>query len=76
MVGGVTLTQPAGGKDPSKEHQLQSKPNYIQRTGINGIKGIPGASSSGDQGDNITESHRPPTIEVHTTNTVSQNRSI
>ena len=67
-VGRVTLSQPAGRKDPSKMTQQQSKHNYIQRANTNGIKGIPRASSSGDQGDHITESHRLPTIEDHTTN--------
>ena len=56
--------------------QQKSKPSYIQRANKNGIKGIPRASSSGDQRNCTTESHRSPTIEVHTTNSGSQNRSI
>ena len=51
-------------------NQQQAKPNYIQRANINAKKGIPRASSSGDQGDWNTESHRSPAIEVHTTNSV------
>ena len=39
-------------------------------------EGYPKASSSGDQGDCTTESHRPPTTEVYTTNSGSQNRSL
>ena len=52
------------------------KCNYIQRTNINGTKSIPRASSSRDEGHYTTESHKSPTIKVHTTNTWSQNRSI
>ena len=76
VVDGVTLSQPSGGKDPTKNDQQQSKPNYNQRPNINGIKDIQRASSSGDQGDCTTESHKFLTIEVHTTNSGSQNRSI
>ena len=75
VVGGETLSQPAGGKDPPKNDPKPSKPNYIQRENINVTKGIPRASSSGDQGDCTTKSHMSPTI-VHTANTGSQNRSI
>ena len=46
--------------------QQQSKPNYTQRANVNGIRDIPRASSTGDQGDCATESHRYSTIEVHT----------
>ena len=48
----------------------------MQKANINVIKGILRASSSGDQGDCTTESHRSPTIEVHITKLGSQNRSI
>ena len=37
---------------------------------------MPRASRSGDQGNFTAESHRSPTIEFHTTNSGSQNRSI
>ena len=47
--------------------QQQSKPNYMQRTSMKGIKTILRASSSGDQGDCTTKSHRHSTKEVHTT---------
>ena len=76
MVGRVTLTPPDGGKDPPKNDPKQSKPNYIQRANMNDIKGIPRASSSGDQGNYTTDSHRSPTIEVHTTEKGIQRRSI
>ena len=56
--------------------QQPPKHNYIQTANINGIKGILTVSSSGDRGHCTTESHRSPTIEVHTRNTRSQNRSI
>ena len=72
MVGGVTLSKPAGIKDPPKKDVTTFKPKYIQRANINSI---PRAASSGDQGDYSTESHRSPNIEVHTTNPGSQNRS-
>ena len=49
--------------------QQQSKPNYILRANINGIKGIPRASGPGDQGDCTTKYHGSPTIEVLTTET-------
>ena len=76
MVGEVTLSQPAGGKDPPKKDPAAIKTNYLQRSNINSIKDIPKISSSGDQGDCTTESHRSPTIEVYTINSRSQNRSI
>ena len=76
MVGEVTLSQSAGGKDPLKNDPTTIKPNYMQRTSITGIKGIPRASTSGDQGDCTTESRRSPAIDVHTTNSGIQNRSI
>ena len=56
--------------------QQQSKPNYIQRANKNGKKGIQRLLSSGDQGDCTTESHRSPTIVVHTMKPKSQNTSI
>lgn len=59
-----------------RKTRQQSKPKDIKRANINCIKSIPRASSSGDQGDCTTESHRSPTIEVHTTKSESQNRSI
>ena len=52
--------------------QQQSKPNYIQRANVNGIKGIPRASSSGDQENYTMESQSSPTIEVHTIKPGSQ----
>ena len=76
VVGGVTLSPPAGGKDPPKNDPKPSKPNYIQRENINVTKGIPRASSSGDQRDCPTESHSSTKIEVHTTESENQNRSI
>ena len=69
MVGGVTLSQPAGGEDPPRKAPKQSKPIYTQRANINDN---PRAASSEDQGDYTIESHRSPTIEVHTTNPGSQ----
>ena len=59
----MTLSQSARGKDTPKK-EITSKPSYIQRANINGIKGISRASRSGDQGDCTTESHRSPTIEI------------
>ena len=56
-----------------RKTQPQSKPKDIQRANINSI---PRAASSGDQEDCATESHRSSTIEVHTINPRSQNRSI
>ena len=56
--------------------QKQSKPNYIQKNNIKVIMDILRISSSADQGDCTTVSHRPPTIEVHTTKSESQNRLI
>ena len=50
--------------------------NNIQKMSIKCIKGIPRTSNSGDQGNCTTESHRPPTIAVHTTKSENQNRSI
>ena len=77
VVGGVTLNQPGGGKDPPKNNPITIKTQlHPQSQPKNGMKGIPRAPSSGDQGDCITESHRFPTIEVHTTKSGSQNRSI
>ena len=69
-------SQPAGGKEPPKVTQQQSKPNYIQWANIRGIMGIPRAWSSGDQGDCTTESQRPPTTGVHTTKTGSERGSV
>ena len=73
LVGGVTLSQPAGGKDPPKKDPTTIKNKDIQRANI---KNRPRPVSSGDQGDCTTESHRSPTIEVYTINSRSQNRSI
>ena len=75
MVGGVILSQPARGKDPPKKDRKTTKIQYNQRAHKNGIKGIARESSSGDQGDCTTESHRSPTTEVHSTMTGSQSRS-
>ena len=70
-----SLNQLDGRTHHRMTHQ-QSKSNYIHIVNINSIKAITRTSSSGDQGDCTTESHRSPTIEVYTTNPVSQNRSI
>ena len=63
-------------EDTPKKDQQQSKASHIQRVNINGMKGIPRVSSSEDQRGHTTESHKFLTIEVHTTNSGSQNRSI
>ena len=76
VVGGVTLSPPAGGKGAPKNTPTTTKTQSNQRAHINGIKGIPRASGSGNQGDCTTESHRSPTIQGHTIKTRSQSRSI
>ena len=53
------------GRTHQKKTQQQSKPKDIQIANINDS---PRAATSGDQGHCTTESHRSPTIEVHTTN--------
>ena len=73
VVGRVTLSKPAGGKDPSKNNPTAMKTYIHLRANINSI---PRATGSADQGDCITESHNSPTIEVHNTKFGSQNRSI
>ena len=61
------------GRTRQRKTQQQSKPKDIQRANINDN---PRSASSGDQGDCTTESQRSSTIEVHTINLGSQNRSI
>ena len=51
MVGRVTLSQPARGKDPSKKDPATIKLQLYPENQIKAIKGIQRASSSGDQGD-------------------------
>ena len=48
VVGRVPLRQPAGRKDPPKKDPTTTKPNYMQRINIKGIKVIPRVSGSGD----------------------------
>ena len=75
VVDRVTLSsvnQLEGGTHQRKTQQ-QSKPKDIHRANINHS---PRSVSSGDQGDCTTESHRYSTIEIHTINLRSQNRSI
>ena len=43
--------------------QQQLKPNYTQTVNINSIKDIPRASSSGDEKDGTSKSHRSPTTK-------------
>ena len=60
---------------PTKEgHNNNQNPITTQSKPI--INGIPRASISKDQGDYTTEPHWSPTIEVHMTNSGSQNRKI
>ena len=40
VVGGVTLSQPARGKNPPKNDLTTTKTQYIQRANINDIKGL------------------------------------
>ena len=53
------------GRTHQRKTQQQSKPKDIQKANINDR---PRPASTGNQGDCTTESHRPPTIEVHTIN--------
>ena len=76
VVGGVTLRQLAGGKNPPKNNPKPPKSNYNKRAHINDIKGIPRAPSLGGQGACTTESHRSPATEGHTMKTGNQSRSI
>ena len=61
------------GRTHQRKTQQQSKPKDIQRANINDS---PRPAGSGDQGDCTSESHMSSTIEVHTINPGSQNRSI
>lgn len=55
----------------------QPKPNYtLGNTNINNIKSIQKALSTEDQEDCTTAYNRYLAIEVQTTNSMSQNRSI
>ena len=72
----MTLSQPARVKDPPKDDPTTTKTQSQPERTHKQLKAIPRASSSGNQGDCATESHRSPTIEVHTTKSGSQNRII
>ena len=72
VVSRVTLSQPAGEKDPPKNDPTIIKTQLHQESQHKWHKGHPTASSSGYQGDYTTESYRSPTTEVHTTNSSSQ----
>ena len=61
------------GRTHQRKTQQQSKPKDIHRANINDS---PRPRSARDQGNCTTESHRSSTIEVHTINPGSQNRSI
>ena len=63
VVDGVTLTEPARGKNTPKNDPTTSKPNYNRTAHLNGIKVIPRAPSLGDQGDCTSESHKSPITE-------------
>ena len=63
----MNTSKPAGGENTPKKKHLQVKPNYKKRDYTNGRKGNPKASRQEDQRDQMTESHRTPTTEVHPT---------
>ena len=71
----VPLSQPAGGVIPPMGQQ-QSRPKYNRRTHITHTRDVPRASSSGDQRDCTSGSHRTPPTQDHLTRTGSQGRSI
>ena len=68
MVSGVTLSQPARGKDPTK-NDAASKPNYIPERQHKEHKGHPKAIKFRRSRRLPTESHRSPNLEVYTTKT-------
>ena len=68
----MTFSQPAGKKDPPKKDPTTIKTQLHPESQHKQHEGHPRASSSGDRGDCTTETHRSPTIEVHTTNSRSQ----
>ena len=61
-------------KDPPRNETKTTKSQLQPESPHKWHKPIPRASSSGDQGDCTTESHRTPTIQDHTTNLGSQNK--
>ena len=73
VVGGDTLRQLAGGKEPPKNYPTTMKTQIHPESHHSGI---PRAASSRQQRDCNTEFHRTSIIELHTTNSSSQKRSI
>ena len=72
MVGGVTLSKPAGGKIPPMKDPTITKTQLHKKAHLNRIKGIPRTLNSGSQGDCTTDSHRSSTTEGYPTKTQSE----
>ena len=72
VVDRVTLSNQLVGRTQQRKTRQQSKPKDIQTANI---KDSLRPASSGDQVDDITGSHRSPTIEVHTINPGGQKKA-
>ena len=73
--GGQSESQSDSWREGPTKGQPNNNQNTVTENPHKWHKGHPKKTSSGDQGDYTTESHRSPIIEVHTTKT-GRHRSI